>query len=284
MALPARLRRVPFAPARRVAAAACAALLLAGTAARADEAWRRNERVSIRLVAGETGTGGRDTLWLALEIRLAPGWKTYWRSPGESGIPAHFDWSGSENARPEPQWPAPARFVLAGMESVGYGGRVLVPVAVGVAAPGAPARVRLHLRYAVCREVCVPEEARFDLAFGGGPARPAAHAALVAAARRAVPGEGARHGWRLVGHRREGKSMVVTVASAGAPFRAPDLFCEGAPGDGFGRPRVTLAEGGRRATFTVPIVASAAGGGERRYRLTLVDGARAGEFATGPAP
>jgi suppressor for copper-sensitivity B len=285
MALPGRFRRVSLAPTLRAAAlTACAAMLAAGPAsvpaARADEAWRRNERVAVRLVSAATATGGRDTVWLALEFRLAPGWKTYWRSPGEAGIPAQLDWSGSENARPEPHWPAPGRFVLAGLESVGYGGRVVVPIAVRIAAPGAPARVRLHLRFAACREVCVPEEAHFDLALSGGPARPTAHAGMVAAARRLVPGDGARHGWRVVSYAREGKAMVVVVASAGAPFRAPDLFCEGAPGDGFGRPRVTLSEGGRRATFTVPIVAWASSG-DRRYRMTLVDGARTAEFAAG---
>lgn len=260
--------------------AGAAAAARGETGAPPGAAWHRNERVAVRLVAAETGTGGRDTLWFALEFRLAPGWKTYWRSPGESGIPAAFDWAGSENLAPAPHWPAPVRFAIAGVESIGYGGRVVVPVSARVLAPGA-ARLKLHLRFAVCREVCVPEEARFELALPARPARRSALAALVSSARAALPANGAKFGWRVVAHEKSAKTVRVVVESAGAPFRAPDLFCEGAVGDQFGRPSVTLTEGGRRAVFEVPIQAWAASG-ERRYRLTLVDGARAAEFPAAP--
>ena len=53
----------------------------------------------------------------AVEIRLAPGWHTYWRVPGEAGIPPRFDWSGSQNlAAVAYEWPRPEIIVSYGIE------------------------------------------------------------------------------------------------------------------------------------------------------------------------
>src|SRR5690606_3324502 len=55
------------------------------------------EPARLRLVSGVAGTKGQDAVRIGLHVALAPGWKTYWRSPGEAGIPPSFDWSGSRN-------------------------------------------------------------------------------------------------------------------------------------------------------------------------------------------
>ncbi len=75
------------------------------------------------------------TIEAGLEIRLAPGWHAYWRSPGDAGIPPSIDWAGSENlSRAEIAWPAPARYSLQGFETAGYRDHVVLPI---TANPGA---------------------------------------------------------------------------------------------------------------------------------------------------
>ena len=73
--------------------------------------WGRTDAVSARLVAAVDAVGTADTVPLGLDIRLKPGWKTYWRSPGDAGLAPQLDWSGSTNlAETTIAWPAPRRF------------------------------------------------------------------------------------------------------------------------------------------------------------------------------
>ncbi|SDF29637.1 protein-disulfide reductase DsbD domain-containing protein [Limimaricola pyoseonensis] len=100
----------------------------------------------------ETGTH-----MAGFRLTMAPGWKTYWRAPGEAGIPPEVDWTGSENvASVRFHWPVPEVFEQSGYESIGYAEQVTIPVELTPAAPGAPARMRGRLDIGVCEEVCVP--------------------------------------------------------------------------------------------------------------------------------
>ncbi len=93
----------------------------------------------------------------AIRIDLGPGWKTYWRRPGEAGIPPEFDWSGSENvADIRVHWPVPEVFRQAGLRSVGYRGGVVLPVEIVPALPDAPVRLTLTAVFGVCRDICMP--------------------------------------------------------------------------------------------------------------------------------
>lgn len=92
-----------------------------------------------------------------LRITLADGWKTYWRAPGEGGIPARFDWSGSQNlASIAPLWPTPQVFDTNGMRSVGYVSGFILPLAVTPARGDAPTVLTGTIAIGVCKEVCVP--------------------------------------------------------------------------------------------------------------------------------
>lgn len=118
-----------------------------------------------------------DRLRAGVDIRLAPGWKTYWRVPGDSGVPPTFDWSGSSNlAAAEVRWPAPVRFEDAFGHNIGYKRRVVFPVTVTPENPDRPVRLALTLDYAACREVCVPARAELAVTLGDGPADPAQQA------------------------------------------------------------------------------------------------------------
>ena len=95
--------------------------------------------------------------WAALHLALAPGWKTYWRSPGDAGIPPSFDWSGSSNlAAVTPHWPVPQVFMLGGLRSIGYHDDLVLPLALTPADPSRPIRLEAEIDAGVCHDICVP--------------------------------------------------------------------------------------------------------------------------------
>jgi DsbC/DsbD-like thiol-disulfide interchange protein len=108
----------------------------------------------------------------AVELQLAPGWKTYWRSPGDAGIPPTFDWSGSENVKSvRLHWPAPRVFELNGMQTIGYHEHLVLPVEITPQDPGKPVRLSVSVDLGVCDEICLPASLSLDsdLALPGAP-------------------------------------------------------------------------------------------------------------------
>ena len=93
----------------------------------------------------------------ALELRLAPDWKTYWRSPGDAGIPPHFDWAGSENvASVRFHWPSPDVFHTNGRQSIGYHDDLVLPIEVTALDPSRPVRLKARVDLGVCKDICMP--------------------------------------------------------------------------------------------------------------------------------
>lgn len=98
-----------------------------------------------------------------LQVRLAPGWKTYWRAPGDGGIPPRFGWQGSQNLDGAAfHWPVPEVFYQNDIRSIGYTGSVVIPVELSVPNAGAPAQMRGQVQIGVCEEICVPVLLDFD--------------------------------------------------------------------------------------------------------------------------
>lgn len=123
----------------------------------------------------------------AVEVQLAPGWKTYWRMPGDAGVPPQFDWQGSENAKTiEVLYPAPHRLIEPAAETIGYKGSVVFPVKLAPADAAKPVNLKLDLEIGICKEICVPAHAEFSAAIAPLPASTAPPAA-VAEALKAVP-------------------------------------------------------------------------------------------------
>lgn len=106
-----------------------------------------------------TGWRGADgTHIAALRIRLKDGWKTYWRAPGDAGIPPIFDWDSSGNlSEAHITWPTPTIFSLNGMRSIGYRNEVILPIALHPKRDGQPIKLRGALDIGVCRDICVPQ-------------------------------------------------------------------------------------------------------------------------------
>ena len=126
------------------------------------------------VLQAEVLPGWRDgrTHFAAVRLRLAPGWKTYWRSPGDAGIPPEFDWSGSGNvAAVRLHWPVPHVFTLNGMRTIGYREELVLPVEIEAADPARPIRLRASVDLGICRDICMPAALSLDasLPVGGRP-------------------------------------------------------------------------------------------------------------------
>ncbi|EPX76549.1 protein-disulfide reductase DsbD domain-containing protein [Salipiger mucosus] len=92
----------------------------------------------------------------ALHLRLAPGWKTYWRAPGAAGIPPEFDWSGSRNTgRITALWPTPHVFRQSGMRSIGYKQELVLPLRIETRGSG-DAKLSIEMDLGICSDVCLP--------------------------------------------------------------------------------------------------------------------------------
>jgi len=145
------------------------ALLLAAPLplrAQTPPAWVPGLHFRARLIAAGPEGGGR---LAGIEIALDRGYKTYWRSPGEAGLPPRFDWSASTNAAAiDVLWPAPRRHQDAGGVANVYDDRVVLPVRVRPADPKKPVALHLALDFGICKEICIP--ARADLSVELPPA------------------------------------------------------------------------------------------------------------------
>ncbi len=131
--------------------------------------WTETPGGRIRLIVEDAATndpGGGKGLRGALQIELKPGWKTYWRNPGDSGVPPQIDLDGGGKA--QIAFPVPMRFTGEDAGGIGYKAPVSLPVTL-TPAPGA-ARLTGHVFLGVCEKICVPVQAGFDLPLGqAGP-------------------------------------------------------------------------------------------------------------------
>lgn len=120
----------------------------------------------------------------ALRIALAEGWKTYWRAPGEAGIPPVIDWSGSENlAGVTLHWPVPEIIAANGMTTLGFTHELVLPVAVTAEDAGADIALAADLIFGICEEVCMPLRAEVAGVLPAGAAQKDARIAAALAAR-----------------------------------------------------------------------------------------------------
>src|ERR1700704_4071915 len=133
---------------------------------RAEDAspWQRDAHSAVRLLAGSRSGA---VLLGGIAIQLEPGWKTYWRTPGDSGVPPRFDFSKSDNVEAVTVlWPAPKKFDDgAGGTALGYKQQVVLPLRIVGKNAEKPVTLRAHVSYAVCDKLCIPVEAQAELAF-----------------------------------------------------------------------------------------------------------------------
>jgi DsbC/DsbD-like thiol-disulfide interchange protein len=156
----------------------------------------------------------------AVEIALPPGWHTYWRVPGAAGIAPQFDWSGSGNlGEAAVEWPHPQVFDSFGTRTIGYHDRVLLPVFLTPVDPGAPIDVVLTLTFGVCKDICIPAEARIAgrLAPDAPPSHRAAIEASLASRAHSAEEAGVIDATCRIARNGRGHALTATVRLASAP-------------------------------------------------------------------
>src|ERR1700752_3140595 len=249
--------------------------------AKAEDAspWQRDAHSAVRLLAGSRSGG---VLLGGIAIQLEPGWKTYWRTSGDSGVPPRFDFSKSDNVEAVTVlWPAPMKFDDgAGGVSLGYHNQVILPLRIVPKSTDKPVTLRAAIGYAVCEHICIPVEANAELAFASVASTEdsALFAALDTVPKPASIGDPNPLTIRDV--KREGKSTVlVDVLSPDA--RTVNLFVEG-PTPDWALPVPKLVEPGppgvKRFSFELDGLPPGVSPEGAALKLTLVGGDRAYEF------
>jgi DsbC/DsbD-like thiol-disulfide interchange protein len=196
-------------------------------ASAADESrWDGDQRGAVRLIAAAQRGEGPATIHRAgVEIRLAPGWKTYWRYPGDSGIPPRFDFTRSRNLKSVTiRYPAPHRLADEGGTSIGYKNGVVFPLDIVPQDAAQPVALSVAVEYAVCEKICVPAEGTAELTLTG---RPGSQDGWLAQNEALVPAPaslGDRSALAIRTVRREDKRIIVDIA---APAGSLELFAEG---------------------------------------------------------
>jgi DsbC/DsbD-like thiol-disulfide interchange protein len=251
------------------------------TEARAQDAspWQHDGHSAVRLLAGSRSGA---VLLGGIAFQLQPGWKTYWRSPGDSGVPPRFDFSKSENIEAVTVlWPAPTKFDDgAGGHSLGYHDGIVLPLRIVAKNADKLVTLRADIDYAVCEKLCIPVKANAELDFASVASTEdsALFAALDTVPKPANVGDPNPLTIRDV--KRDGKSTVlVDVISPDA--REVSLFVEG-PTPDWGLPVPKLLESGppevKRFAFDLDGVPPGVSPAGAALKLTLVGGERAYEF------
>ena len=241
--------------------------------------WQRGAHSAVRLLAGSRSGA---VLLGGIAVQLDPGWKTYWRTSGDSGVPPRFDFSKSDNIEAVTVlWPAPTKFDDgAGGTSLGYHDQVVLPLRIVAKNADKPATLRAAISYAVCEKICIPIEASAELAFASVAST---EDSVLFAALDTVPkpaSVGDPNPLTIRDVKREGKSTVLVDVVA-PDAKAVNLFVEG-PTPDWGLPVPKLLEHGppgvKRFAFELDGVPPGINPEGAALKLTLVSGERSYEF------
>jgi DsbC/DsbD-like thiol-disulfide interchange protein len=249
--------------------------------ARAQDAspWQRDGHSAVRLLAGSRSGA---VLLGGIAFQLQSGWKTYWRTPGDSGVPPRFDFSKSENIEAVTVlWPAPTKFDDgAGGHSLGYHDQIVLPLRIVAKNADKPVMLRAEINYAVCEKLCIPVEANAELPIASVASTEdsALFAALDTVPKPANVGDPNPLTIRDV--KREGKSTVL-VDVVTPDTRELSLFVEG-PTPDWALPVPKLLEhsppGVKRFAFELDGLPPGASPEGAALKLTLVGGEHSYEF------
>jgi DsbC/DsbD-like thiol-disulfide interchange protein len=214
--------------ANRAFAAAAILAALATSPAQPGPLFADGQHAQVRLVPGGKDAGG--DLLAGVGISLDRDFKTYWRTPGESGLPPSFDFSGSTNvAHAEVLWPVPNRFEDAGGIAYGYKDQVTFPIRLVSEDPTRPVELRLALAFGVCKDICIPAWADLALRLDERSERDVSIDDALARIPKTLPlGDGGPLAVLAVEPAGDGKTLAIAVR---VPLNeSPQLFLEAPDG------------------------------------------------------
>jgi len=220
----------------------------------ASSPWQHSDEMAVRLISATEGTGGQAALLLGLDIQLAEGWHTYWRSPGDAGLPPSIDWEDSENlAKLDILYPAPIRYSAMGMDTVGYRGRLVLPLRATLAKQGEPLRLVGALDILLCKDICLPKHFPLvlELPVAGGTLHSVEYP-LIQKALASVPKD---EDTKLsITKLTRGSQAIQLTLNGTEKLRAPDMLIENDRSVTFEAPKVTIGPNGKTALFTFALV------------------------------
>ena len=250
--------------------------------------WVQTKQNALRLISAKKTTGNSKTLLLGLHFKLKPGWKIYWRSPGDAGYPPKPSWNRSENIESAIlHWPAPERFSLLDIETIGYSKEVVLPITVKRIDVSKPVRLGGNVSYLVCDKICIPHDVEIALELNIGDGLPSRFAHLINRFNSTVPKDGKNHRISITRAKTWNDKDFIKLrinASSVLPFKAPDLFPEGPPIITFSKPSITLGPKRQNIVFDMQVFGVEELSDElgntlvgRWLTLTIVDGKRSAE-------
>ena len=202
-----------------------------------QSAWTGDPAMAeMRLVSAVDGTGTLENIPLGLEFRMAPGWKIYWRTPGEAGLPPSItlDQNANQALSAELAWPAPERFNAFGFDNYGYAEHVVLPLTVTGNISGTPLQLTADLEALVCADICVPLAGTLSLDIANGAAMPTAHTQMIAEYASAVPRPGSAPNINVQALWHDAEHLNVRFSATTVPI--DDIFVEGIEGVAFKKP------------------------------------------------
>src|SRR5450631_677785 len=214
-----------FTPSPVLVAAFAAIALLASPASRAAPLVK-TEHVEADLVADKAGAQPGKPVLVGLRLRMEPQWHTYWRNPGDSGLPTKIQWILPEGWKAgEIQWPFPQPLPVGPLMNYGYEDEVvlLAELTPPASAPAGNASIKARADWLVCKDICVPEKGELDFVLPVASTQAAADPRFVGSVERALgmlPVDPA--GWKYDAAL-QGKSLVVRMTppeGASVPAKA----------------------------------------------------------------
>lgn len=270
-------------------------LLVADPMAMAKEfPWNSTPQAKLRVVAGGVATlqGEKPAQWLGLEFEAAPGWKLYWRTPGDAGFPPTLTWDAPENITDaEIMWPVPERHIESSdnikLQSFIYHGKFILPLKITPEDIAKPLQGKLDVQYATCKDICIPLDATFDIAVSP-QGNDSIQLAGIKAALDKVPAANGSNGMTILEtHYRssqEVKPYLEILAKTPEGFsQDADILVETDAQLQFDKPEVEVLDG-QRACFHIPIIPLMEGAAlseTDNLRLTLINRGKAIETTVG---
>tara|TARA_B100000029_G_scaffold247805_1_gene244724 strand:+ start:34719 stop:36857 length:2139 start_codon:yes stop_codon:yes gene_type:complete len=192
----------------------------------ASSEWDVGPKAKARLLSSIKSVGNHNVILIGVEVKLKPGWKTYWRSPGESGMPPKLDFSKSSNLKSTNlEWPAPSRFIFEGLKMNGYKDEIVFPVQIEPVNIGEAIDIRVLLDVLACKDICIPHSMKLGLHLPSGKSYETKYAELIRKYKDLVPGKLNSDGLEITSYRQKG-SILKAIYSSNFIFDNPEFFIE----------------------------------------------------------
>ena len=238
---------------------------LLGGPVEAGDASSGSANVTVRLVSEVLSIRPGKTFTVALQLKMAPSWHTYWKNPGDSGMPTRVVWTLPDGFKAsELQWPAPARAVDGDLALYGYEREaiLLTEITPGPDLPSGRFTLAAKVSWLECRDICIPGKASLDLTLPAAPGRgPAAidpaSKPLFVSARASMP---RRSGALKVSHAVEGDRLILRIAGSPPGLGSPLEFFPETPGLIEAAQPQAVARGGAGWTISMKRAANAPSG------------------------